>query len=348
MDRTSTEEPHLDRAPELGGRLRGIQSLPFTTVAGFVAAVVALILIAVLSYRSVQEWNRATERTSHTIAVLDAADGVLAALTDAETSQRGYMLTGEERYLQLYWSTGARLDQSLVSLRQLTLADPERRSQVEAIERAAGEKTAELRQTVELRRAGKINEAMQIVLTDRGKSVMDRLRALIGAVRSDEERILDERGRESQRAATSATTVILSGAVALLFLFWGASFLTARDFRARAREAWIRAGQNALGTALQGDRPPGHARRSLARGARALRRRQRGRDLPRGRGRQRFAASPAMACARCPARRRPSCARATASPDRRRRRTGSSRSRICPTATSAWRRRWARPSRAIS
>lgn len=72
MDRTSTEEPHLDRAPELGGRLRGIQSLPFTTVAGFVAAVVALILIAVLSYRSVQEWNRATERTSHTIAVLDA------------------------------------------------------------------------------------------------------------------------------------------------------------------------------------------------------------------------------------------------------------------------------------
>ena len=62
----------LDRAREPGGRVRGVQSLPFTTVAGFVAAVVALILISVLSYRSVQEWNRATERTSHTIAVLDA------------------------------------------------------------------------------------------------------------------------------------------------------------------------------------------------------------------------------------------------------------------------------------
>jgi signal transduction histidine kinase/DNA-binding response OmpR family regulator/CHASE3 domain sensor protein len=254
VDPTSTEQLHLDGAPDPEVRVRGVPSLPFTTVAGFVAAVVALILISVLSYRSVQEWNRATVRTSHTIAVLDAADGVLAALTDAETSQRGYLLTGEERYLQLYWSTGARLDQALASLRQQTVADPERRSQVEAIDRAAGEKTAELRQTVELRRAGKISEAMQIVLTDRGKSVMDRLRAMLGAVRTDEERILDERGRESQRAATSATTVILSGAVALLFLFWGASFLTARDFRARAREAWIRAGQNALGTALQGDR----------------------------------------------------------------------------------------------
>jgi len=254
VDRTGTEQLDLDRATQPGGRVRGAQSLPFTTVLGFVAAVVALILISVLSYRSVQEWDRTTQRTSHTIAVLDAADGVLAALTDAETSQRGYLLTGEERYLQLYWSTGARLDQSLASLRQLTAADPERRSQVEAIDRAAAEKAAELRQTVELRRAGKIDQAMQIVLTDRGKSVMDRLRTLVGDVRADEERILDERGHESQRAASRATTVILSGAVVLLFLFWGASFLTARDFRARAREAWIRAGQNALGAALQGDR----------------------------------------------------------------------------------------------
>ncbi len=232
----------------------GIQSLPLTSVAGFGAAVVALILISVLSYRSVQEWNRATVRTSHTIAVIDAANGVLSALTDAETSQRGYLLTGEERYLQLYWSTGARLDQSLAALRQLTAADPERRSQVEAVERAAGEKSSELAQTVELRRAGKTTEAVQIVLTDRGKNVMDRLRAMLGTVRADEERILDERGHESQRAAATATTIILSGAAVLLFLFWGASFLTARDFRTRAREAWIRAGQNALGAAVQGDR----------------------------------------------------------------------------------------------
>ena len=249
-----SDQSHLDRAQELGSRARAVQSLPATTVAGFVAAVVALILISVLSYRSVQEWNRATERTAHTIAVLDAADGVMGALTDAETSQRGYLLTGEERYLQPYQSVGGRLDQSLVTLRQLTEADPARRGQVEAIEHAAGEKMAELRQTVELRRAGQTNEAMQIVLTDRGKNVMDRLRMLFGTLRSDEERILDARGRESQGAATTATTIILAGAGVLLFLFWGASFLTARDFRARAREAWIRAGQNLLGAAVQGDR----------------------------------------------------------------------------------------------
>jgi CheY-like chemotaxis protein len=139
-------------------------------------------------------------------------------------------------------------------LRQLTSSDDERRAQIDAIERAAGEKNAELRQTVELRRANKANEALQIVLTDRGKSVMDRLRLMLGGVRADEERILDERGRESQRAAATATTIILAGAAALLFLFGGASFLTARDFRLRAREAWLRTGQNALGAAVQGDR----------------------------------------------------------------------------------------------
>ncbi len=254
MDRIDADDFELERSRDLGGRARRVQTLPFTTVAGFAAAVGALILISVLSYRSVQEWNRATARTSHTIAVLDAVDGVMAALTDAETSQRGYLLTGEERYLQLYWSTGGRLEQSLAALRQLTGSDDGRRAQIDAIERAAGEKNAELRQTVELRRANKINEAVQIVLTDRGKSVMDRLRLMLGGIRGDEERILDERGRESQRAAATATTIILAGAAALLLLFWGASFLTARDFRLRAREAWIRTGQNALGAAVQGDR----------------------------------------------------------------------------------------------
>ena len=255
LDRTDADHIDLERSGNQGGRARAIQALPFTTAAGFAAAVVALILISVLSYRSVQEWNRATARTSHTIAVLDAVDGVMAALTDAETSQRGYLLTGEERYLQLYCSTGGRLDQSLAALRRpdQRADDAMRRGQVEAIERAAGEKSAELRQTVELRRAGKVNEALQIVLTDRGKNVMDRLRAMLGSVRADEERILDERGRESQRAAATATTIIIAGAAALLFLFWGASLLTARDFRMRARESWLRTGQSGLDAAVQGD-----------------------------------------------------------------------------------------------
>jgi hypothetical protein len=83
LDRIDEDEFQLERSRDQGGRARRVQTLPLATVAGFAAAVGALILISVLSYRSVQEWNRATARTSHTIAVLDAVDGLMAALTDA-------------------------------------------------------------------------------------------------------------------------------------------------------------------------------------------------------------------------------------------------------------------------
>ena len=233
---------------------REARSLPVSTVAGFAMASIALIVIAGLSYRSLRERTATTERTTHTIAVLDQVEAVLSTLKDAETGQRGYLLTGDENYLQPYAAAAAALDDELSSLRRLIDGEPQRRLQVEALDRVAAQKMAELAKTIELRRAGNLAEALSLVRSNTGRMVMDRARSLAAQIRADEEKVLEAGNLSWQRAVATSTSVIWGGSAVLLFLFVGAAVLTSRDFRSRAREAWIRAGQAAVATAAQGDR----------------------------------------------------------------------------------------------
>src|SRR5262245_41640335 len=81
--------------------------LPVRTLSGFTVAILALLLIAVLSHRSLQSRSGSAELVAHTHQVLEQLNGILSSLKDAETGQRGFLLTGEERYLEPYTSAKA-------------------------------------------------------------------------------------------------------------------------------------------------------------------------------------------------------------------------------------------------
>ena len=77
-----------------------VSRLPETTV--LIVAFAVTLLIAYLSYKSDQEFRRAEEQRIITQNILDASDDLLSALRDAETGQRGFLLTGDENYLDPY------------------------------------------------------------------------------------------------------------------------------------------------------------------------------------------------------------------------------------------------------
>jgi CheY-like chemotaxis protein/CHASE3 domain sensor protein len=224
------------------------------TLAGFLAALIALVVIAFLSYRSLELRGGAAARGARTVEVIDQLDAVLATLRDAETGQRGYLLTGDEAYLEPYAGARAALEQELTRLRELLGSDPDRMRKVEGLGQVAMQKMAEAQKTIDQRRAGKTGEALTTVRTDRGRMLMERARALAGDLRLGEEQARETHNREWQRAVATSVTVTWVGSAVLLFLLLGAASLTARDFRARAREAWMRAGQAAVAGAVQGDR----------------------------------------------------------------------------------------------
>jgi hypothetical protein len=80
--------------------LRAALRRPDTWMLGIAALI--LLVIAGLSYADWQQYGRASRDAARTGAILDAVDRLLAIMLDAETGQRGFLLTGEERYLEPY------------------------------------------------------------------------------------------------------------------------------------------------------------------------------------------------------------------------------------------------------
>lgn len=190
---------------------------------GLGVALSMLLLNAVISYRNILKLigdERLVSQSYQAIAELEAS---LSLLKDAETGQRGYLLTGKERYLEPYKNSVARINQQIQTLRQLQVS-PNQQKQIQALERLIGQKLAELDQTIQVRRTRGLNPALQIVQSDRGKQIMDNIRRQIAAIEQQEKQQLSQRLEDTQRKFSStlftftlvtATSLVLLGLVAL-------------------------------------------------------------------------------------------------------------------------------------
>ena len=126
---------------------------------------------------------------------------VLSTLKDAETGQRGYLLTGDEQYLAPYTAARSELPGLLKSLRG-SLTDAGQLRRLDGIEQLAVEKITELGQTIEMQRAGDRIRALDIVRSNRGQAAMDRIRVGVGEMDKEERAQLANRQTEWPSAAT--------------------------------------------------------------------------------------------------------------------------------------------------
>jgi CheY-like chemotaxis protein len=225
------------------------------TFTGFLVAVAAVVVIALLSYDAARSSQATAGAVTRAVELLAQIEGVLSTLKDAETGQRGYLLTGRDSYLDPYSAAQQSLPKELARVRTLVAADAAQRNRFETLETLAQDKMQELSETVELRRSGQTDAALAIVLTGRGKDLMDRIRDIAGDMSNTERQHVSQRTQEWREAATFTFEVISGGAVLLLVLMTGAATMVSRDFRARQREAWLRSGQIGLSAMMQGDLP---------------------------------------------------------------------------------------------
>ena len=185
-DRTAIQAERPRRALSLPPRVASLSS--YAGVA--VVTIVAVLLLALSGWmaRADLEQARATDRLGdHARTVQIGAERLLSTLTDAETGQRGYLLTGSVSYLEPYESARARLSSDFGDLR----AQPQMRGdagrRLDAVQGLAAAKMAELAQTIALAKAGHLPAAIAIVRGDRGKQIMDAIRARLIAVETSAE-----------------------------------------------------------------------------------------------------------------------------------------------------------------
>jgi signal transduction histidine kinase/ActR/RegA family two-component response regulator len=171
----------------------------------------------------------------------------LSLAQDAETGQRGFLLTGEESYLDPYRSAVSALPGELEAIGEAVAANPMRRTQFEALRAALADRTTEIEETIALYRSGNASEALALVRTNRGRMTMDRIRAVIGEMRRDESADLQQR-----LAAAEGTDDLLRWAsVATLFgVFvvgaYGLYFARRRMHEVETAHAGLLAANNAL------------------------------------------------------------------------------------------------------
>lgn len=233
-------------------RLRTAAPLPPGPMLGFGLAILAVLLITLFSYRSLQTRATTQALVSHTIEVREQLQMVLSALTDAETGQRGYLMTGIATYLAPYSNAKANLPGEINHVLQLVSDSPEQVKRLQAISALSTDKMAELAETIRLYENHRSAEAMAIVRTDRGKLLMDRVRALMADMIGHERNLLAERQADWQNAVNFSSAITWGGAAVLLVLIVAAAISTSRDYRARKRQVWISAGQFGLSESMQG------------------------------------------------------------------------------------------------
>jgi PAS domain S-box-containing protein len=163
--------------------------------------------------RTIAENTRAVAQAHEVMVGLEA---VLSNLRDAETGQRGYLLTGDERYLDPYLEAAASIDRVVDRLRKVAVDDGIRRDHLGGIERAIASKFAELKETIELRRGRGPEAALAVVRSDRGRALMEDLRDRIGKMSAHEEGLRQSRQAGLQAAITrTIVTFSLVSALAL-------------------------------------------------------------------------------------------------------------------------------------
>ena len=193
--------------------------------AGYVLALVILVVIGITSYRNTSGFIEASELKVHSYQVLDDLEAVLSALQDAETGQRGYIIVGEDRYLQPYQAGTTAVNQTVQNLRRLTADNASQQRRLDALEPLIASKLAELKQTIDLRKSKGFDAALKLVQSDQGKKAMDDIRKVIADMRNEEKTLLEQRDQAVKVGGKSTIAIIVYGvplAIALLTLlgFW--------------------------------------------------------------------------------------------------------------------------------
>jgi PAS domain S-box-containing protein len=186
-------------------------SVPRKYNIAFSLALMLMAGIAALSHGSLLQIKQANQAVTHTQIVMDSVDSILSSLKDAETGQRGYLLTGKPGYLEPYNTALGELNPRIDKVAQLTVDSPIQQKNVQQLRRLVQMKLAELDRTIQLRKTQGLPTALAVVKTDEGQQVMDKIRVLHSVMDQEELRLLESRSHQQERNANQAANLIVGG-----------------------------------------------------------------------------------------------------------------------------------------
>ncbi len=220
---------------------------------GLIAVLLFFAASGFIAYSNTSTLKRNSELVASTHNTLLALNSILSTIKDAETGQRGFILTGDKNYLVPYNTALDLIKQRMDDLEKLTKNIQYQQDSIKTIRQNVEYKFRELAETIELRQNQGFNAALDVVKSDRGKEAMDNIREEIARFQ-EQERIrrvqaIEEMERAYRTAIVSGLLAAISGAILSIIV----AFLLNRALVMRKHQDWLQLGQVGLGSAMLGD-----------------------------------------------------------------------------------------------
>jgi CHASE3 domain sensor protein len=161
--------------------------------------------------------------------VLEHLSGLLSLMKDAETGQRGFVITGDETYLEPHREAVPLVATTVADLRRLTSDNPHQQRRIDEAEALIATKLAELDRTIAMRRTQGFEATQKAIQGGEGKKAMDDLRKVLGAMDQEERDLLKARGDSAEASASGAKATIAAGALLALLLVSAAGYVITRS-----------------------------------------------------------------------------------------------------------------------
>ena len=204
----------------------------------------ALILLLLLIIAGVSAWNtwllhENNRWVAHTHEVISSIDSFLLTLREAESGQRGYLITGNAAYLEPYRTGASKVQVQVDQLRKLTADNPGQQPRVSVLEERIAASFVELQRIIDLHDEQGFAQTRDAALEGTGKHEMEAIEAQVAEMKNVENDLLVGRRKQAQSSyrigLASEIIAALLGA-ALVLLAW---YLLRRDFFARLRASEV-------------------------------------------------------------------------------------------------------------
>jgi PAS domain S-box-containing protein len=224
-----------------------------TVQTAFASAIAILLVVGGLSYRSIVVTNENSRWVQHTHEVLENLDELQFAMEVVASSVRGYLLVGDEAFLDRYHSARLSLEQHAAAVRDLTVDNPVQQRRIPDLERLAAKRLELADENIDLRRNQGVAAQANTARAGPGLQIMVEYQAIVRQMEDEEQRLLALRNAETVRSLDRTKIILILGTGLGLLIAVAAGWVVQRDSaRRKIAEEALQESERKYRTLVQG------------------------------------------------------------------------------------------------
>lgn len=196
---------------------------------GYFLAIVILVIIGLASFMNTRELLTDSKWVTHSNEVRNEISHVLSAMQDVETGQRGFIITGDERYLEPYFLGRDSVNIRLKDLQSLIIDNKNQSRRADQTKPIIENKLAIMGAVIEIRRNKGYAAAAEALISSGGKKSMDDLRAILADMTREEDSLLITRSAKEEIIAQKTTSTIIWGIPIAVIILALVGFIITRN-----------------------------------------------------------------------------------------------------------------------